>query len=294
MNLKETEKLYTTKYFEKKYSFSPHYKVINLDIPDCYFEYCGNDYAIEVTRYFQQNSEKEHQQYVNDVEKYLQKDFFKSVHQRLGKKRSKEVCVSFYNLEEMKSYIIENIEYIKFISVAGNYFFNDNSSSGTAYCFDNIKEKMNIIEFIECVSECIISEKDVRLELITKNRYPVVIKFKYCSIPYFGKNNDKKVIPLYCWFENEEELYGNIINAIIHKNNKLLNEYIPILTKEKVNYDFYNLIVYSEGIPAKLDEEKLFNMVRKISNLKYNEIAIFLWKKIMVINNEGYDVYYTE
>ena len=48
------------------------------------------------------------------------------------------------------------------------------------------------------------------------------------------------------------------------------------------------MVVYSEGIAAKLDEEKLFEKISQIENLKYQEIAIFLWKKIMVINNKGY------
>ena len=83
---------------------------------------------------------------------------------------------------------------------------------------------------------------------------------KYCKFPYYGKNNDKKVIPVFCWFVNDDELYDNIINIIVHKNKKLMNEYIPKFTEHNIKYDNYNLVVYNEGIPADLDEEKLFHI----------------------------------
>ena len=287
LKVKREEKLYTTKYFDIKYGIIPEYKESGIVIPDCYFEYCGKDYAVEVTRYFQQNSEKEFQEFFNAVEKCFDNDFFKSVYTRLGKRRPVEVGVSFYNVEEMKTLIINNIKYIKFISVNCNYYFDD----GSALFFETPIENINIVDFMDRVSKSIDSEKKVRLEVRTKNKYNVIINFQYCSRPYYGMNNDKKVIPLFCWFEDEDELYSNIINSIENKNNKLINEYIPKLIAERVNFDFYNLVIYGEGIGADLDEEKLFNMIKKNINLKYDEIAIFLWKKLMVINSDGFEVY---
>ena len=56
--LKNQEKLYTSKYMEYVYGYKPKFIDTAIDIPDCYFRYIEKYYAIEVTRYFQQNSEK--------------------------------------------------------------------------------------------------------------------------------------------------------------------------------------------------------------------------------------------
>lgn len=176
MKLKDEEKQFTTKYMEHKYQHSPIYKDCGYDIPDCYFVYCGENYAIEVTRYFQQNSEKEHQQYVRDVEKYFRSNFFEQAYHRLGKKISNDVTISFYDAEELKTLIISNIGYIKHISVSNNYYFNEKKDKlGDVFCVGNTNEKMSIIEFLDIVSEFIYEEKDVRLDIFTKNKYDILI-----------------------------------------------------------------------------------------------------------------------
>lgn len=293
-NLKDEEKLFTTFYMKYKYNYIPTYLDTGLNIPDCYFEYKNKKYAIEATRYFQQNSEKEHQQYVRDVEKYLKDDFFSQVYNRLGKKKSQDVTISFYNADELKLMIVDNINYIKYISIGNNFYINDKKELlGEVFCSGNNKEKMTIEEFIQYVSELIYEEETVDLNLFTKNKYEVSISFKYCKSPYYGNDNNKKAIPMFCWFENKKELYENIIDRIILKNEKLINEYIPKLRQHKIKFNYYNLVVYYEGYPASPDEEILYNEIKKINNLKYQEIAIFLWNKIMVVNKTGYQIFDT-
>jgi len=294
-NIKDEEKFFTTKYMTYKYNFTPVYIDSGIDIPDCYFEFENKFYAVEVTRYFQQNSEKEHQEYVNLVEKYFENNFFKEAYHRLGRRKAENVTISFYNVDELKNLIINNSNYIKNIFIGNNYYLNEKKEKfGDIFIIGNKKEKMMVVEFINSLSNEIYDEEDVEIELFTKNKYDISIKFKYCKFPYYGKNNDKKVIPVFCWFVNDDELYNNIINIILHKNKKLINEYIPKFTEHNIKYDNYNLVVYNEGIPADLDEEKLFSQIKKIDNLKYQEIAIFLWKKVMVISNNNYQVFHTK
>lgn len=294
-NIKDEEKFFTTRYMKYKYNFIPEYKDSGMDIPDCYFEFENKLYSVEVTRYFQQNSEKQHQEYVNLVEKYFEKNFFKEAYQRLGRRKAEMVTISFYNVDELKSLIINNSNYIKNIFIGNNFYLNEKKEKlGDVFIIGNKKEKMTIVEFIDCLSKEIYNEEDVELEIFTKNKYDISIRFKFCKYAYYGINNDKRVIPVYCWFVNDDELYNNIINIIEHKNKKLINEYIPKFIEHNIGYDYYNLVVYNEGIPADLDEQILFDKIKKIDNLKYQEITIFLWKKVMVINNNNYQIFNTK
>lgn len=294
LDLKQEERLYVTKYMEYKYNHTPSFKLSGLDIPDCYFSYNEKFYAVEVTRYFQQNSEKEHIICVRDLEKYLEKDdFFEQVYNRLGKRKFDDLTISFYDVNELYSMVLNNIKFIKNISIGNNYYFNKNDEYNDVLCIGLEKEKMKITEFMDFVKKDIINEQAVELDVLTKNNSEISFSFKFCKHPYYGKLNDKKVIPIFCWWENQEELYNNIIDAIKGKNQKLINEYAMKLKDNNVNYDYYNLVVYSEGIPAEVDEKNLYNLVINIENLKYDEIVIFLWKKLIVINNKGFEIYET-
>lgn len=292
LDLKDEEKLYVTKYMQFNYKFVPEFIDTTIDIPDCYFEYDNKYYAVEVTRYFQQNSEKKHIEDINNIEKFMQKEnFFQEVYQRLGKKNLDALTISFYDENEMISMIMDNMQYIKNVNIGNNYYFNNLvGSSNDAFCIGNDKEKMTIEEFLDFNKDNIFNEMDVELDIKTKNNKEIYVAFKYCKQKYYGKNNNKKVIPYFCWWENSNELYDNIINAIIKKNNKLINEYTKTLNLNNIKYDYYNLVLYSEGIPAELDEEKLYNMTINISNLNYDEIVIFLWNKLMIINKNGYNI----
>lgn len=290
-NLKEEEKRFTTAYMEHKYQFTPNYEDSGLDIPDCYFKYLDNYYAVEVTRYFQQNSERNYQQYVRDVEKYFKSNFFEEAYNRLGKTKSSIITIGFYNIFELISFIIDNIKYVEYIMISNKYYYFHEKDEilGQVILPESSKIVMSINEFLLFALNLIFEEKPISLCLFTKNKYKPIINFKYCKL----KDYDKRIIPVCSWYENEKELYDNIIEAIIKKNNKLINDYIPKLKNYKLNYQYYNLIVYSEGIPAELDEEKLFNEIIQIDNLQYQEIAIFLWKKIMVVTNGEYQIYST-
>lgn len=134
----------------------------------------------------------------------------------------------------------------------------------------------------------------IHIKISTKNKYNIDITFKFYCKKYWGKDFHKKAIPTFCWWENKEELYTNIVNSIENKNKKLINEYIPKLKEKQISYDKYSLVVYGEGISAELDEECLYKEIIKINNLQYNEIAIFLWNKLLVINETGFNIYSTQ
>lgn len=288
-NQKKEEQFFTTCYIENKYNFIPKYIKTKSDVPDCYFEYDGKYYAVEVTSYFQQRTEQQHQEFGRTIEKYLNRNFFEQIQNRLGKKKPDDVTISFYNYRELESMIINNINYIEYISVDKNVFYNGKEDSWAIVPYAEKNENnMKIEDYINYVHPLILAEKNVTIDIPTKNKYDVSIEFKYCKIPYYGKDNDKKVIESYCSFINEEELYGNIINAIVKKNNKLISEYIPILNNNKIKYDFYNLVVYNEGYPANLNEKELYDQIKTIKDLRYDEIAIFLWNKIMLVTKEEY------
>ena len=292
LNIKDEEKLFVTKYMEFNHNYVPNFIETNTDILDCYFQYNNKYYAVEVTRYFQQNSEKKHLEDINNIEKFMKKrNFFQEVYQRLGKRDLDDLTISFYDKDEMTSMIMNNMQYVKNISVGNNYYFNNLvGSSNDAFCIGNGKERMTIEEFFDLNKDNILNEMHIEIDIKTKNNKEISIAFKYCKHKYYGNDNNKKVIPCFCWWENSNELYDNIVNSIIKKNNKLINEYTKILNLNNIKFDFYNLVIYSEGIPAELDEEKLFNIIINIPNLSYDEIAIFLWKKLMIINKNGYNI----
>lgn len=293
LGVKEEEKLVVEEYMEKIYNHPPNFIDTGIDIPDCYFEFNKKYYAVEVTRYFQQNSEQKHIIYTNVVQKYLQeKNFINEVYKRLGKvKQQEEITIAFCDFEELNNLIIDNIKLIKQVNIGNNYFFNeDGLEINNALCFETPKEKMHIKEFMHFAKDDILKEKHINIEILTKNKYSVSINFKFCAKPYWGKDTHKKVIPVFCWAEQEDELYNNIINAIEIKNKKLHDEYCTKLKNNNIPYDYYNLVVYAEGIGAKLKEEKLYEKIKQIKDLQYDEIVIFLWKKIMVINKDGFKI----
>lgn len=290
LKLKDEEKLVVTKYMEKIYNHTLNFIETGIDVPDCYFKFGRNYYAVEVTRYFQQNSEQKHIIYVKYIEKLLKnEDFFKEVHNRLGKRQEENITVAFYKFEEMNNLIINNITLIKQVSVGNSYFFND---EGLVYnkvlILDNSCEEMHIKDFLNNVKKDILNEKCIDLEIFTKNKYNISIRFKFCKKPYFGKKGHKKVSDVFCWTEQKDELYNNIIGAIEKKNKKLIKEYYKKLDRNKIHYDYYNLVIYAEGFDAKLNEDELYRKVKEIEDLQYDEIVIFLWKKIMIINKEGF------
>lgn len=293
-NDKTVQELVVTEYMQKVYNYTPNFLSTGIDIPDCYFEFNKEFYAIEVTRYFQQNSEKKHSIYVNDIEKCLKCDnFIEEVSKRLGKvKPEEELIITFCDLEELKQLIINNIKLIQQVNIGNNYFFNkERLEINNALCFETPKETMHIKDFINYSMPHIMNEEHINIDIFTKNKYSISINLKFCNKPYWGKNTHKKVVPLFLWTEKENELYDNIINAIEIKNQKLCNEYHTKLKNNNIEYDYYNLVVYAEGIGAKLNVEELYNRIMLIKDLSYDEIAIFLWKKILIINKNGFKLF---
>ena len=297
-NVKDSEKYFTSCYMKCKYNFIPEFIDLKteLDIPDCYFEYNKKMYAVEVTRYFHQNIEQEHQTYINNIQKYLPNDdFIKQIYIHLGKRRAYPLTIGFYDIEQLKTTIIKNIKYIDLIDIEGNIYNNENKEFfGEIYCIDSDKNKMTIAEFIDFTIKLISKEKEINLVINTKNKYDVSISFKYYNKHSADKAQDKEILPyVLCYFTEKTELYDNILKAINKKNKKLKNEYIPKLKKNGVKFDYYNLVICYEGYPSDLDTEELYNIIKSIDDLKFQEIAIFLWNKIMVINSGDYKVYKT-
>lgn len=288
---KDIQERVVKKYMEKVYNHTPIFKSSGIDIPDCYFEFNKKLYAIEVTRYYQQNSEKKHSIYVNDIEKYLKSDnFIEEVSKRLGKVREQEkITIAFCDFEELNNLIIDNIKLLKQVNICNNYFFNkEGLEINNALCFETPKEKIHIRDFMNHSKPYIMKEIHITIEIFTKNKYNVFLNLVFLNKPYYGKNTHKKVISPFCWTEKEDELYNNIINAIEIKNKKLHNEYRIKLKDNNVLHDYYDLVIYPEGIGAKLNEEKLYKRIMQIKNLDFDEIVIFLWKKILIINKTGF------
>lgn len=286
---KEEEKYYTSLYIEKKYGFIPKFIDLPYDPPDCYFENRNKKIAVEATRYFQFDSEKSQHRRINDVNKMLKSgNFFEEVYKHFGKVKSEsDIYIPFYNHKELTDFIVNNVKYIKCIEIDNNYFLNDcGDTTAEVICPESTKTKMTINEFMNIVDKYIIEGSNIQLDIFNKNKYRFSVNIFYSKCQLYGKNNDKRAIPLFCCFWNEEEIYNNIIKCIVEKNNKFNDNY-----KYKVDYDYYYLVIYYVGYPASVNEEELYKRIQLIQDINYNEIAIFLWGKIMVINNNGYMIY---
>lgn len=87
-----------------------------LNIPDCYFEFKNKLYAVKLIRYFQQKIEKDHQEYVNLVEKYFKNNFFKKTYHRLGRRKAEKEKYMYSNKRPYQTNHIPHKLNYKYIS----------------------------------------------------------------------------------------------------------------------------------------------------------------------------------
>ena len=65
------------------------------------------------------------------------------------------------------------------------------------------------------------------------------------------------------------------------------------MLENHVTYDKYILIIYPEQYPIDIENfnELYKNLKKQINKFKYDEIGIFLFNKILILNDTEYKVY---
>ena len=100
-------------------------------------------------------------------------------------------------------------------------------------------------------------------------------------------------MPLFSYFENQNEIYNNILKAIQNKICKLFTYYIQKTKEYSIYYNYYDLVVYYEVDAPEINCDKLYTLIKnKIDDIGYHNIAIFVENSILVINKDGYKVYF--
>lgn len=267
-------------YYEQIYNFSPNFNKIETDIPDCYFDYNGAKCAVEVTRYYSHLTVKENIKYSNSVNRFIDASgLIENCYNRLGKGKIINNLFTFKSLQDLCEEVLLGAKYIKSISVRGeSLYLRENSE---------IERIIKIIDFFDKMKNEIENRNEMRILLNKKNKNSVFVRFKYSEVLSFSKN--RSLLPIFSFWENIDEVCNNIINSIEKKIEKLNKEYKNKVKKYNISYDYYNLVVFYEMIPGEINDKLFYKLFKeKISDIGYNEIAIFVSGGILIINKEGY------
>lgn len=280
---KAIEKKVTKIYFENVYNFSPQFIDIEFDIPDCYFEYKEKKYAVEVTRYFAQNSIKENVEYSNAINNFIDSEnLIKDCYNRLGKRKVKNNLIIFNNIDDLNMSILAGTKYIKSICIKNKLLYNRENTSNSE--LNESFELTEIIKFLNDTQSDIKNNYNVNIILKKKNKNIVHITFRYSKILSLG--NSRTILPVFSYLENIDEIHNNILESIDKKIKKFFKEYRNKMSKNSLHYDCYILIVYYEFAPAEINSEEFYSLfLEKINNIGYDEIAIFISGGILIINN---------
>ena len=293
---KSIEKDFNEKYFDVVYKQKPNYINSGLDIPDCYIEAGGTKYAVELTTYFMQDDEKRTAILKRNIAKLLVKDnWICEAYKHIGKTKNQTIYIHYRKKEDMINDILKAKDYIKYITIGNNDWFNNKKENGNISCYINSVDRygLTLDEFLENVNFIESNEKSINIGLFNKkNRSSFSAKLVYNKYTINKKN--KCVDYSYVYWENDEEKCKSIKKSIDKKIDKYA-EYKNKLKENNVFYDKYVLIIYPEQYPIDIEDfsELYNNLKNQIEDLKYDEIAIFLFNKILVINNAKYIVYDT-
>lgn len=289
---KEKEEKITSIYVKKVYNFMPNFKEKKFPIPDCYFEYNNIKYAVEVTRYYSHNKLLRKIECSSIINKIIESDnLIECLYRKLGKYECEPNIIIFNDINDLKNNIFIGNDFIDYINIGNNYYYNKhNSKYGSCY-INGIIYKKNIKDFLLNIQNEIINGKTLLVTLKRKNKFSVSIKFKYSTVLSYGKK--RSLLPLFSYFENQNEIYNNILKAIQNKICKLFNYYIQKTKEYSIYYNYYDLVVYYEVDAPEINCDKLYALIKnKIDDIGYHNIAIFVENSILVINKDGYKVYF--
>lgn len=290
---KNTEKMYNEKYFNIIYNNNPNYLKNKLDIPDCYVKIDGLKYAVELTTYFMQDDEENNSILKRTVTKLLQKDnWLYEAYKHMGKIKSNTINVHYKYKEDMIKDVLQAKDFIKHIRIGNNgWFFEKNKDNINCYLINSNRQKLTLEEFLKYISFTGSDEKDIYIELFSKkNRYNFSVRLVHNRYTLNKKN--KCVDYSYVYWE-DEKIKCNSLKKSIDKKIKKFEEYKNKLLANNITYDKYILIIYPEQYPLDFDnyDELYKNLREQIKLFKYDEIGIFLFNKIMVLDNISYSVY---
>ncbi len=289
---KNIEKRYNEKYFNSVYGNNFSYLETKLDIPDCYIECNGLKFAVELTTYFMQDDEKDKAILKRSVAKLLEKDnWLYEAYKHLGKLNSQTINIHYRNKEDMIKDVLQSKDYIKHIRIGNNaWFYTKDKDRINCYLMNTNRQRLKLEEFIKYVNFIESDENHIYIELFKKKKYNFSTELTYYK--YTLNKKDKCVDYSYVYWENEITKCQSIKKSIDKKLNKY-EEYNSKLRENNITYDKYILIIYPEQYPIDIEDfDELYKKIKKqINKFKYDEIGIFLFNKILILNNTEYKVY---
>lgn len=288
----QKEEMRVTKYFYEKIG-KETIKFLNIkgEYPDCYVEVDNKKIAIELRRYYNQHTTKESQNLRNMIKNWIRKDdnILKTFTNRISKPLCQKQTIYYKNIESMINDILEISNNIDEVDINVKYIYWKEIINNTNHTLPEEVTKKKIItlkEYLDHMRNFILDGEDINLILTCKKNIKISIDVKYDKERI--NKNDKEIHDWDVWFEDKNEAFKNILEAIKDKIKKYEEMYStsPIIEE----YDEYNLIIYSGDIPPSLNQEEIHELEKyireNVSNFGFQKIIILVFNKILIMSED--------
>ncbi len=286
------EEMRVTKYFyekmgKKKIKFLP----IKGEYPDCYVEVDNKKIAIELRRYYNQHITKESQNLRNMIKNWIRKDenILKTFTDRISRPLCQKQTIYYKNIESMINDILEIGNNIEEIDIKVKYIYWKEIVNNTNHTLPEEVTKFKIItlkDYLDYMRNFILDGENINLILTCKKNIKISIDVKYDKLCI--NKNDKEIHDWDVWFEDKNEVFKNILEAVKNKIKKYEEMYSMCSGIEE--YDEYNLIIYSGDIPPTLNQEEIQELEKyiknNINNLGFQKIIILVFNKILIMSED--------
>lgn len=206
---KEEEKRVTRYFYEKMKKNNIEFLNFNEKYPDCLIKLDNKKIAIELTRYYNQNTTKETQNFRNMIKTWLKNDenILKMLSKRIRKPLCQGLTINYKNIDILIKDILEVDDYIKEIDIKKKYIYFKETVNETNHSLPEVMTKKRIItvnEYLECLKRFLIEGEEADILLKCKKGQDISISVK-CDILGINQNN-REIRESDVWFENKNEI----------------------------------------------------------------------------------------
>lgn len=265
---KHIEHIYISKYMERYHNVVPQYIEPLIDIPDGYFKVKEEYWAVEAVSYFMDEKEQNTVAVKNTLKEINKREnnIFEQVHKHFGKKEFPHgIIIRYGNKQQIIKDILKGAEYILSI-FHGNKFWSKKYND--SYPLKNF------------LSETIKNNVILNVTLDKRQKENINLRLHYSTI-----FNKREISETYIWWENKNTYIKSIIDIMQNKIDRY-DEYVNRMREANQKFDKYSLLVYPQRIPIEVEEEELKKAIEEnFAHIKYDEVAIQLFKKLILISN---------
>lgn len=287
----EEEMRVTKSFYEKIGKKKIKFLTKKGEYPDCYVEVDNKKIAIELRRYYNQHTTKESQNLRNTIKNWIKKgeNILKILTIRIRRPLCQKQIIYYKNMESMINDFLEISKNIDKVDIKAKYIYWKEIINNTNHTLPEEVTKKKIIilkEYLDYMRNFILDGEKINLILTCEKNTKISIDVKYDKV---GINkNDKEILDWDIWFEDKNEVFKNILEAIKDKIKKYEEMYSVRTVIEE--YDEYYLIIYSGDIPPTLNQKEIQELEEyikdNVSNLGFQKIIILVCNKILIISED--------